>query len=162
MAHGLSRFAARGIFPDHGSNPCPLHWQADSYPLRHQGSPRLTLLITTWLFAQITFPEYPTVKTVTIFHNVLSPLPAVFFSMGHIAVSLISFPLTKMHTLVKRKLVVCQHFKKFSQVDAGDPWAVLRLQQDFILRPVRPQMTVSHLPLTVAHIYLCPIGLALS
>ena len=22
-----------------GSNPCPLHWQADSQPLRHQGSP---------------------------------------------------------------------------------------------------------------------------
>ena len=27
------------IFPDQGSNPCPLHWQADSQPLRHQGSP---------------------------------------------------------------------------------------------------------------------------
>ena len=25
--------------PDQGSNPCPLHWQADSQPLRHQGSP---------------------------------------------------------------------------------------------------------------------------
>ena len=30
---------ACGIFPDQGSNPCPLHWQADSQPLRHQGSP---------------------------------------------------------------------------------------------------------------------------
>ena len=39
MAHGPSRSAARGIFPDQGSNPCPLHWQADSQPLRHQGSP---------------------------------------------------------------------------------------------------------------------------
>ena len=28
-----------GIFPDQGSNPCPLRWQADSQPLRHQGSP---------------------------------------------------------------------------------------------------------------------------
>ena len=28
-----------GIFPDQGSNPRPLHWQADSQPLRHQGSP---------------------------------------------------------------------------------------------------------------------------
>ena len=27
------------IFPDQGSNLCTLHWQADSYPLRHQGSP---------------------------------------------------------------------------------------------------------------------------
>ena len=40
MAHGPSRSAACGIFPDQGSNPCPLHWQADSQPLRHQGSPR--------------------------------------------------------------------------------------------------------------------------
>ena len=39
MAHGLSCSAACGIFPDQGSNPCPLHWQADSQPLRHQGSP---------------------------------------------------------------------------------------------------------------------------
>ena len=31
---------ACGIFPDQGSNPCPLHRQADSQPLRHQGSPR--------------------------------------------------------------------------------------------------------------------------
>ena len=28
-----------GIFPDQGSNPCPLHWQADSLPLDHQGRP---------------------------------------------------------------------------------------------------------------------------
>ena len=38
VAHGLSCSAACGIFPDQGSNPCPLHWQADSQPLRHQGS----------------------------------------------------------------------------------------------------------------------------
>ena len=30
VAHGLSCSAACGIFPDQGSNPCPLHWQADS------------------------------------------------------------------------------------------------------------------------------------
>ena len=28
-----------GIFPDRGSNPCLLNWQADSLPLSHQGSP---------------------------------------------------------------------------------------------------------------------------
>ena len=39
VAHGPSRSAACGIFPDQGSNPCPLHWQADSQPLHHQGSP---------------------------------------------------------------------------------------------------------------------------
>ena len=40
VAHGPSHSAACGIFPDQGSNPCPLHWQADSQPLRHQGSPQ--------------------------------------------------------------------------------------------------------------------------
>ena len=30
VAHGPSRSAACGIFPDRGTNPCPLHWQADS------------------------------------------------------------------------------------------------------------------------------------
>ena len=39
VAHGRSCSAACGIFPDQGSNTCPLHWQADSQPLRHQGSP---------------------------------------------------------------------------------------------------------------------------
>ena len=43
VAHGPICSAACGIFPDQGSNPCPLHWQADSQPLRHQGSP-ITLI----------------------------------------------------------------------------------------------------------------------
>ena len=43
VAHGPSCSAACGILPDQGSNPCPLHWQADSQPLRHQGSSALTV-----------------------------------------------------------------------------------------------------------------------
>ena len=43
VAHGPSCSAACGILPDQGSNPCPLHWQEDSQPLRHQGSPYLSL-----------------------------------------------------------------------------------------------------------------------
>ena len=39
VAHGPSCSVACGILPDQGSNPCALHWQADSQPLRHQGSP---------------------------------------------------------------------------------------------------------------------------
>ena len=46
VAHGPSCSAACGIFPDQGSNPCPLRWQADSQPLHHQGSPLLVLLIS--------------------------------------------------------------------------------------------------------------------
>ena len=44
VAHGPSCSTACGIFPDQGSNPCPLRWQADSQPLRHQGSPALFIL----------------------------------------------------------------------------------------------------------------------
>ena len=44
VAHGPSCSVACGIFPDQGSNPCPLHWQADSQPLHHQGSPGLSLI----------------------------------------------------------------------------------------------------------------------
>ena len=43
VAHGPSCSAACGILPDQGSNPCPLHWQADSQPLRHQGSPYVNI-----------------------------------------------------------------------------------------------------------------------
>ena len=39
VAHGPSRSVACGILPDQGLNPCSLHQQADSQPLRHQGSP---------------------------------------------------------------------------------------------------------------------------
>ena len=45
VAHRPSCSAACGIFPDQGSNPCALHWQADSQPLRHQGSPIPTFLM---------------------------------------------------------------------------------------------------------------------
>ena len=53
VVHGPSCSAACGTFPDQGSNPCPLHWQADSQPLRHQGSPtpyvfRKVLAGNTW------------------------------------------------------------------------------------------------------------------
>ena len=45
VAHGPSCSAACGILPDQGSYPCPLHWQADSQPPRHQGSPKGIFLI---------------------------------------------------------------------------------------------------------------------
>ena len=37
--HGLNCSAACGIFLDQGLNPCLLYQQADSLPLRNQGSP---------------------------------------------------------------------------------------------------------------------------
>ena len=44
VAHGPSCSTACGILPDQGSHLCPLHWQADSQPLRHQRSPAYQLL----------------------------------------------------------------------------------------------------------------------
>ena len=42
VAHRLSSCPmGREIFPDQGSNSCPLHWQADFYLLCHQGNPHL-------------------------------------------------------------------------------------------------------------------------
>ena len=38
MAHRFSCPVACGIFLDQGLNLCLLHWQTDSFPLRHQGS----------------------------------------------------------------------------------------------------------------------------
>ena len=40
VVHWLSCSTACGIFPNEGSNTCPLHWQMDYYPLDHQGSPK--------------------------------------------------------------------------------------------------------------------------
>ena len=44
LAHALSYSVACGIFPDHGSNPCLLHWQVDSLPLGHQASSEKSFL----------------------------------------------------------------------------------------------------------------------
>ena len=56
VAHGPSCSVACGIFPDQGSNPCPLRWQADSQPLRHQGSPaRYIFVIKCPLFSSLIY-----------------------------------------------------------------------------------------------------------
>ena len=45
VVQGLSCPMACGILLDQGSNLCPLHWEADSYPLYHQGSPKARLFL---------------------------------------------------------------------------------------------------------------------
>ena len=47
LVHRLSCSVACGIFSDQGSNPRPLHWQVDSLPLYHLGSPSLLSDITS-------------------------------------------------------------------------------------------------------------------
>ena len=60
VAHGPSCSAACGIFPDQGSNLCPLHWQADSQPLHHQGSPSwvFCFCFSRFFFLSIYFPTF--------------------------------------------------------------------------------------------------------
>ena len=55
VAHGPSCSAACGIFPDQGLNPCLLHWQADSQPLRHQGSPHFQFYSAKIYIPVVTF-----------------------------------------------------------------------------------------------------------
>ena len=43
VAHRVSCFLACGIFLDKRANRCSLHWQGYSYPLYHQGSPRIKI-----------------------------------------------------------------------------------------------------------------------
>ena len=64
VAHGPSCSVACGIFPDQGSNPCPLHWQANSQPLRHQGSPHSPLFfpphhLRGWCLPSCSTPRHP-------------------------------------------------------------------------------------------------------
>ena len=53
VMHGLSCFAACGIFLDPGSNPCHLHWQVDSYSLYHQRSPSFHSLLKKHLLGPV-------------------------------------------------------------------------------------------------------------
>ena len=53
VMHGLSCFAACGIFLDHGSNPCHLHLQVDSYSLYHQRSPSFHSLFKKHLLGPV-------------------------------------------------------------------------------------------------------------
>ena len=75
VVHGPSCSPARGILPDQGSNPCPLHWQADSQPLRHQGSPRCFVLQLFFLCSVCSYIMYFFCLYITIMsfltHNLL-------------------------------------------------------------------------------------------
>ena len=62
VAHRLSCPEACGIFLDQELNPCPLHWQAASYPLCQQVSPwtdfsSVQSLSRVWLFYRFTCPS---------------------------------------------------------------------------------------------------------
>ena len=75
MAHWLSCSAACGIFLDQGLNWCPLHWQVDSYPLHHQGSPQPLILFS------LTSPALTPLHTLFLF--MVSIVPTGFLYSFH-------------------------------------------------------------------------------
>ena len=81
VAHGPSCAAACGIFPDQGLNPCSLHWQADSQPLRHQGSPSAQFRCH---FPREAISDHPTVpRKVPLLDAVITPFA---FPLQHVLV----------------------------------------------------------------------------
>ena len=64
VACWLSGTTAWGIFLDQGSNPCFLHWQVDSLPLSHLGSPGMFLndLITNFIATSLGNLEFSGMK----------------------------------------------------------------------------------------------------
>ena len=49
----FSCYKGCGISPDQESNLCPLRWQADFYPLYHQGSPHFRFLSIHFLICKM-------------------------------------------------------------------------------------------------------------
>ena len=88
VAHGLSRSAQCGILPDQGSNPCPLHWQADSQPLRHQGRPSPRTLLNN-VFALLFHCLLPFFRQL---HNSIFPKLYIFFEQRTVPGAFYSLP----------------------------------------------------------------------
>ena len=69
-------FLLQGIFQTQGSNPCLLHWQADSLPLSHQGSPQ-KLAKTTFKICLAVFlktkPYNPAISLLSIYEEKGAP-----------------------------------------------------------------------------------------
>ena len=97
MACGLSCSVACGIFPDQGSNPCFLHWQVDSLPLSHQGSPLIMVLISLitnkveQLFIDFWPFVCPPVKHLFIYLSIFLLHLTISFSVHFLNISLFNF-----------------------------------------------------------------------
>ena len=73
---GSSRTRAR----THVLNPCPLHWQADSQPLCHQGTPPARILIPVVLGLYINLGTIDTCTMLNIPIHENSTFPHLFVS----------------------------------------------------------------------------------
>ena len=80
----LSCPAASGIFLDQGSNPWPLRWQVDSYPLYHQGSPASLFLLPSSYFSSLSFSAFRAMNGAGIWQALYtSPSPFTCFLILH-------------------------------------------------------------------------------
>ena len=87
VAHGPSCSAACGIFPDQGSNPCPLHSQAD---LNHCATREAHDIFYNWkflhfdLFGPFFYPPPPLLGTTILFPVFMSLVSCfLFFNISH-------------------------------------------------------------------------------
>ena len=80
VAHGPIRSAACGVFPDQGSNPCPLHWQADSQPLHHQGSPCNQVFLQFHFLNNWDHQIIKLIQWLSDFYSLYNPLALLFMS----------------------------------------------------------------------------------
>ena len=85
---------ARGIFPDQGSNPCPPHWQVDSWLRNYHGRQRLKSLFKDNVFREALghskikteaqrFPTYPLTCTASATTNI-SHQSGSFITIGEL------------------------------------------------------------------------------
>ena len=109
VAHGPSWSAARGIFPDQGSNPCPLHWQADSQPLRHQGSPGHIFIYSLEYVLRISILSIPILNIYQLvikpYLNYLMYCPTYSIWFNDASASMCVY----VHTYVNMCVCICIH-----------------------------------------------------
>ena len=70
VVHTLSCPTACGIFPKQVLNLCPLYWQADSYPLYHQESPRKNFFLTNSPYTEHFALRYSKLSTLRVYKHI--------------------------------------------------------------------------------------------
>ena len=73
VVHELSCSVVCGILPDQGSNPSPLQWNADSYPLCLQGSPWRVSACYEFYFLNLNSTFFPPLPNGGSYSSVISP-----------------------------------------------------------------------------------------
>ena len=100
----LSCSVACGIFSEQGSNPCPLHWQAGSQPLHHQGSPSFCFNLSSLLLVPGKYYSPPITWLLHILFPVFkgsSELPAIYLVIS-IQTSNISWKITSLRKIPRK------------------------------------------------------------